>query len=199
MKKTIMLLLCILCTFQTFAQLDREDDKGKNTFKFSDLPFKNDQIVYERVITLDSTFPKDKLYKSAKMAVINSFRDSKSVIQLDDKDNGKIICKGIATGHYKYAMVSYNIRWHFTMDITVKEGKYRIQIYDFDEWEWTSHLLTSSTPWDNFTLGRLYTRQAMKGHNPGLIFYKTVNDETLSFIDNIEAKMKGKSINDSDF
>ena len=54
-----------------------------------------------------------------------TFFDSKEVIDLKDKDNGKIIGKGIVTFKGKIGWFSANIPCRFTLIVEAKDNKYR--------------------------------------------------------------------------
>lgn len=61
------------------------------------LPIDNETklITYSEVIILDSTVNKSELYSRAREWFAKAFKSSKNVIQMDDKENGKIIGKAL--------------------------------------------------------------------------------------------------------
>lgn len=72
--------------------------------------------------------PKDKLYTRALTWVVKTYNSAKDVIQLNDKDDGKLILKAImqipvARGGYETV--------DYTMTIDVKDNKYRCTITGF--------------------------------------------------------------------
>jgi uncharacterized protein with TBP-like fold DUF4468 len=93
------------------------------------VPMKEGRMFYEAI---DSSFKKSKteVYKSAKLWFTDAFKDSKSVLQMDDKDLGELIGKGT----FKYPVTSQGFTaefWcQFTAKISCRDDKYRIQIYD---------------------------------------------------------------------
>ncbi len=92
------------------------------------LPTVDSKILIQKVVNLrDTTTKKDKIYIAAKEWISNSFKSSKAVIDLDDKEAGKIICKSTYRSEKKSNDV---LVINFTLNITSKDGKYRIQIYD---------------------------------------------------------------------
>lgn len=88
-------------------------------------------ISYREVVVVDSTAKAD-LYNRAKLWIVNSFKDSKSVIQLDNAD--QIISKGNFGSFYNYRIMGSDrkIFGHvdFTLSITFKDGKYKAEMYD---------------------------------------------------------------------
>jgi hypothetical protein len=133
MKILNTLFLIILSIF-CYAQSNNDDLYGKKTDeKYSSLinniPIVDDEIFYEVVKNVEGQ-SKNDLYKKAKLAFVELFKDSKSVIQLDDREGGEIIGKGISYFYFKNLMMDVRNTMEFTMSITVKDNKYRIQIYD---------------------------------------------------------------------
>src|ERR1700740_2673048 len=119
MKKLItiasMLFLCMYARSQNFR-----------------FPIKDDAIVYENVVNVDSTITKDLIYKSAKTWFVKTFKNAKYVIQSEDQQAGRIIGKGSieipADIHFNHAVGSI---CNFTIQIDVKDGKYRYRIFQF--------------------------------------------------------------------
>jgi len=71
---------------------------------------------------------KDKIYSECLEWMAETFVDSKAVIELKDKENGKIIGKGI-TNYMSGGIVSIPCR--FTMKVEIKENKYRATYDNF--------------------------------------------------------------------
>jgi hypothetical protein len=94
------------------------------------LPLKEAQIVYESVDTSVSGTAA-QLKGRAKAWVAKSFNDGKTVIQLDDNENGKLLINGSMR-------ISKNIvaapieRLSFTVDFSFKDNKYRIRIFNLE-------------------------------------------------------------------
>lgn len=88
-------------------------------------PVKDGKVVYEHVDS-SAVGTAAALYNRAKLWVANSFKDSKSVIQIDDKETSTIVGKG--NFEVVQTMTPYIIR--FSFEINTKENKYRIRFYD---------------------------------------------------------------------
>lgn len=77
-------------------------------------------------------FSKAQLYVNAKSFLVSAFKSSKDVIQMDDKEAGKIICKGYMM---PVANVGLGIKKENTVQfiatIDIKENKYRCVLSDF--------------------------------------------------------------------
>ena len=121
MKKTVLLFTFSFISLGLFAQ---KDTIGLN------LPVKDNAIVYEQVVSAEGKSKAD-LYKNAKQWFVDYFKSSKEVIQSEDKEDGKIIGKGIIAVPFKGMMgmsVIYNDK--LTIQIDCRDGKYRCKIYD---------------------------------------------------------------------
>jgi hypothetical protein len=95
---------------------------------FGQLPTRDGHVFYESIDT--SSFSKDQLYSKAKLWLVNSFKDSKSVSEIDDKEGGQIVGKGNFVVNYTYALTPSTCRFNFIMKIDLKDNKYRLQIYN---------------------------------------------------------------------
>jgi Domain of unknown function (DUF4468) with TBP-like fold len=87
---------------------------------------------YQITDTLDGS--KNELYVRAYEWMAKTFNSSKEVIQMQDKEAGKIIGKGILTtptGKDGLGMSVGNEPVHFTISIDVRDGKYRCILSDF--------------------------------------------------------------------
>ncbi len=125
MKK---LLLLILTTFScvVIAQTPKWPDSLNIT-----LPSKKGNIFYEHIINIDSA-SKDQLFNAARSWFSSTFLSAKSVLDLDDRSAGKLIGKG----NLSYTGLQKTFgerRASFIIDITVKDGKYRVIVYDIKD------------------------------------------------------------------
>ena len=96
------------------------------------MPIVNNDFVVTGIDTLSEKQLKDQLYSLAKTWVVNNFVDSKEVIQLDDKENGQIIAKGLFQySHWRFlGSEGYKGHFRFSLSIQVKDGRYRYSFYD---------------------------------------------------------------------
>jgi hypothetical protein len=96
-------------------------------FVSAQLPTKDGKVFYEKIDSCSLT--KDQLYNKTKLWLANTFTDSKSVIEVDDKENGVIVGKGNFEFYYKYMTKVYSTCF-YTIKINFKDSTYRIQLYN---------------------------------------------------------------------
>lgn len=123
MKKLILTILLIF-PFLSYSQENKiELPVDASTGK----------ITYSEVIQLDKSLSKDELFGRAKTCFVNVFKDSKEVIQNEDKENGTITGKGnfrVCAKALGSDVEGGNI--NFTLIISVKDGKYKYIITDLN-------------------------------------------------------------------
>ena len=120
--KTLLFISLVFCSFNSFAQSDS-------------IPKIENGYGYEEIVKLDTTSTKDILYQNAKVFFVDKFKSAKDVIQYDDKNEGKIIGKGLfkIDGFQKANLLyGWNLTWkvNFSTEIICKNGKYKYKIYD---------------------------------------------------------------------
>jgi uncharacterized protein with TBP-like fold DUF4468 len=90
-------------------------------------------VAYSEVIKIDTTLSSNELYLRARAWFAESYRSAQDVIQMDDKENGKIIGKGnIKYTSRIFAGSGGTKGWiRYTISIQVKNGRYKYEISDF--------------------------------------------------------------------
>jgi hypothetical protein len=83
----------------------------------------------QKVHEIDLT--KNEIYDMSLEWIARTFFDSKEVIELKDKENGKIIAKGITGFRGKTGWFSANTPCRFTIIIEAKDNKYRATYTNF--------------------------------------------------------------------
>lgn len=95
-------------------------------------------ITYSEVVKVDSV-TKDVLYVKARDWFNNTFKDSKEVLQIADKETGEISGKGIFYGYIKHSTLgvdnSYKNSYRFKITIWVKDSKYKYILTDIDNYD----------------------------------------------------------------
>lgn len=123
MKKIFFVLALTIAT-NGWAQIERFTDT------MTILPMKDNKVFYENVYQIDS-ISRNELYLRAKNVYLRLFPATKDVIQNEDKENGIIAGKGntsfIEPGRFG---LNFEQKIRFTLSITVKDYKYRIQLFD---------------------------------------------------------------------
>lgn len=117
MKKIITVLSLFLCLSVKAQQVVIPIDTTTNS------------VSYSEVVKVDSA-SKDILYTRAKQWFAITFTASNYVVQMDDKQSGKIIGKGSEPLVYSYALTKQNYHANYTISITVKDGRYRYEVSD---------------------------------------------------------------------
>jgi hypothetical protein len=97
------------------------------------LPVKTDgKYKYTEVVKLDSTLSKNELYNRAKFLITDMYKSAKDVIQLDDKENGIILVKGLFEQYWQSsALGGNNVRVYHKLTLYLKDGRYKYEISDF--------------------------------------------------------------------
>src|SRR5438477_1445008 len=98
-------------------------------------PRKDDKVLYEIVVTVDST-SKNTLFSRAKNWAISEYNSQKDALQVDDKEGGMLAYKGYFTNLFEWPPrmgISPKEEWQYweTFKILFKENKVKISITDF--------------------------------------------------------------------
>ncbi len=79
----------------------------------------------------DIDLTKNEIYDLSLEWVAKTFIDSREVIELKDRDNGKIIGKGLTSFRGKVGWFSADIPCRFTLIVEAKDNKYRTTYTNF--------------------------------------------------------------------
>ena len=119
MKTNLLTLLFLISSISIFSQE------------------KSDELEYKNVVNLDSITKQNhnanEIYSLVKSWFAEKYNNAKNVIQLDDKENGKIIGKGVFEYNSNVNSFSNGTKGYisYTIVINVKDGKYKYSISDF--------------------------------------------------------------------
>lgn len=116
--KTLLFLLLLI----SINSLGQDEDAELPKFDKNQpvpLPVVDGKVLYTGIIKADSV-SKTELYNRAKTFFVKSYKSANDVIQLDDKESGQLVIKGI------FKVSSLSIR--HTFSVGVKEGKYRYEL-----------------------------------------------------------------------
>lgn len=138
MKKCLFLMLVLISSVSVIGQ---------------DRPFQCDTVIQAKGKSVA------EIYASVKVWVATVFNSANDVIQMDDAQNGIMICKG--RFHYK-APGGVNLRSmsgyvDYTMKVQVREGRYKVTIGDF------IHQSTSTQFTSSWSFGLIYDREEYTG------------------------------------
>lgn len=84
-------------------------------------------VCYSEVVKMDSV-KKEELYLRANQWFAKSYKSANNVIQLNDKQAGQIIGKGVEKVDTKYNDVYGTTNLHYTITISLKDGRYKYDI-----------------------------------------------------------------------
>lgn len=113
----------------------KEDEKKTDYKKAIDLlikklPIINDEIRYEEII-VDSALKGKDVYRNARKWLVETFNDSKAVIEFVDEERNHVIGKGMVRFNFSSGLIAYRNLLDFVISITGKDGKYKYEIYNF--------------------------------------------------------------------
>lgn len=157
-------------------------------FNVDDITLKNGLPYYERVVDLDIPADKNSLYRAAKQTFIKVFKDANEVLQYQNQDEGELIGKGFSLSSFLDELgFPQSYKMWFLCKISVKEGRYRIQVYEYDVKlirgiEEYSHSIVQQL--DNYSNGSKTKSRVAKR------FLESFHIENNSFIKAIEDNMK---------
>lgn len=125
MKKVAILLMLVFISFNGFTQNKKTkkliaEIEGQWTLD------ENNHVVYTKIIE-DINLSKDEIYTRALGYFTYNYGDGDSVVQVQDKDKGTIIAKGLyGNTHIGSSLVVYIFdTWHI-LRIDIKEKRVRI-------------------------------------------------------------------------
>ena len=172
MKQTLFLIL--LATSMAFSQKYKIDDDTK-------------LITYSEVIEVQN-ISKDELYLRANTWLSRAFKSAKAVIDLQDKEAGKIIAKGNISAIIKVPLVGKQEAGIINMTITLqtKDGKYK---YTVDNLQ---HSRPMGTPGNWASIGPLEQEKAKAGMmvRPSQGEWKDLKEDAFKSIEEMIADLK---------
>ena len=82
---------------------------------------------YEKIIEIEG-LSKDKLYIKANAWFVETFNSAESVIEFQDKEEGKIIGKYASKSYYR------DLKYRTVVSVDVQENRVRVKFYDAMVW-----------------------------------------------------------------
>jgi hypothetical protein len=126
MKKNILFVVMFMLTI---FSIQAKDEKKELVFPVNEAG----KIIYTEVIEMPN-LTKDILYTRAYEWFAKSFNDAKNVIQMQDKEAGRLIGKGSfgdINVSINFGLVGVKGNVNFTISVYLKDGKYKYEITDF--------------------------------------------------------------------
>lgn len=89
------------------------------------------KITYSEVIKVDSV-NKQELFSRAREWFAKAYKNSSKVIQMEDKESGKIVGKALMQVYHKALGMSFESGYiNYTISIYIKDGRYKYEFVDF--------------------------------------------------------------------
>jgi hypothetical protein len=123
MKKIILLSVITLLSFTILF--------GQNEKPNLPIDSVSGKITYKEVVFVDSLTNKQELFSRAREWFAKAYKSSKSVIQMEDKESGKIVGKALMSIFFKYGGMQPGGNINYTISVYLKDGKYKYEITDF--------------------------------------------------------------------
>lgn len=193
MKKLLLLLLIATASLNLSAQ---DDKYGKGS-----MPFVDGKVVFTEIVPAEGKTA-DQLYTQAKLAITDMFKSAKDVIQLDDKENGMLIVKGITAFTYGGALSKSDAYINFTLNIATKDGRYKIDMSNmsiyFPPTTIGSNVISASTSYaENMTDENCFNKKG-ELKKTGYGFHRTkVIDAKDRIFATLKEKMSNSAINNN--
>lgn len=139
--KNLILILVILPVLALGQKKSKKegfkDDVYGRTIKKEDesitpqtliIPLKNNAIFYEEIG--EASGEKSEIYIKARKWFVDNFRNAKSVLQVEDKESGILTGKALYIYSFHSGLNTSDVSLYFTLNVDIRDGKYRIQFYD---------------------------------------------------------------------
>lgn len=92
----------------------------------------SEELSFSQVIMSKDSLSKNNLYSLLRSFVTDYYHDSKSVLQMEDKEAGIIIGKASSIFDPKSIFISAYEGWlDYSFKIQIKDGRYKISLYSF--------------------------------------------------------------------
>lgn len=89
------------------------------------------KITYSEVVRADS-LKSSELYSMGREWFAKTYKSSTNVMQMEDKENGKLIGKALMLVYHKAMGINYESGYiNYTISLYVKDGRYKYEITDF--------------------------------------------------------------------
>ena len=106
--KKVLLFLVVICVC---------------TMSNAQLPMKDNNVVYEGIITVEGV-EKDVLFDRIQEWFVKTYNSANDVIQIKDKENGKIMGKGVFSVNYYQRKPTIS----HTISVFVRDGRFKYVI-----------------------------------------------------------------------
>ena len=181
MKSSLVITLSILLfTLYSYAQ-----DQV-----LSKLPIDSvtNKLMFSEVVKLDST-KKIELYSRAREWFVKTYNSADDVLQMDDKESGKLLGKAFNDITFESIMGSmFTTRMFYTVKIYIKDGRYKYEITDIYYKSYASAQVPSMTTYpDDWFIPE---EKVFKSNGKEKVINKGYRNATLESINNLILNLK---------
>ena len=132
LNQTTMKKIKTLLLFSTLTLLTVSTAFGQKETPKLPIDSLTSKITYSEVIYVDSLANKQELFSRAKEWFAKAYKSSTNVIQMEDKESGKIIGKALMQVYHKAFGSNYPSGYiNYTISIYIKDGRYKYEVTDF--------------------------------------------------------------------
>lgn len=180
MKRIFVIALLSLITHYSYSQSNI-------------LPLKDSSIYYDEIVKVSDTVNADKLYSLAQTWFAKAFKNTKLVLQVNDRQSLKLIGKGI-TFLKKGIGDNLDIYIYYTIAVDIKQGRYRYRFYDFG-FESGGQTEDASKGYSHYLHGEIHrmlfesNKQALKRYEFDYFDYLAINKTALKLIADLKISM----------
>lgn len=191
MKKLILSLFFGLLINASFGQkkdkYQKEVDKYTLDSAHRIFPQTGGIVIYTDVVQIDSA-KKEELFNRAKAWFVSEYKSANDVLQMQDKDAGIIIGKGMfKAGLNMGIMVGYQIvDVYHTVKIYIKDGKYKYEITDLNGKYYSSPSKYSSGGFNDMPIGNVTIPMNKKNYRK---FLESIDESIKSIISSLKLAM----------
>lgn len=154
-------------------------------------------ITYTEVVSVDTSINKQELYSRAREWFAKAYNSSQNVIQMDDKENGKIVGKALTQVYHKALGSNYpSGHINYTISIYLKDGRYKYEVTNFYH---TGQLISGGNRIEDY--GSCEEMMHTKKKTWGMSYQKTFNYylsqldiKIKSLISDLKASMNNKAL-----
>lgn len=126
---------------------------------FAETSLAQNPINFTEVILVDSTLSQKELFSKTLNFIAKNFTSANDVIQLKDEGAGNIVCKGSFQFDSKVMPTVTSGIIDFTLQISVKKGKYRYEFSNFEHKSISGRSYKLTYNPDSFSFGLIYDNE----------------------------------------
>jgi hypothetical protein len=126
--KTLALLLVLVLFLNAPQYVLAQDSTAGTATDTVALPVQDGKIMFQQIVTLpDSSVNKDRIFLALKEWATATYQGNN--FDIDDKEGGKLVLR---VSYQSERKRNTALLINYTLSFTVKNGKYRIQVYNLD-------------------------------------------------------------------